>query len=141
MTTTPYGHLLSRLQDATGANIVDLQCKICQNLLWKPVECSHCRNLYCSECVRSPTMPQARRRCQNYIEGKCHPVILSQLNRLRIACIHRNEGCPQVRPQFNHLPKFLTSSECHFRSSVTTNLRSMRTNAVIVVNSALVVER
>ena len=137
MNTVSYGDLLSRLQDADDANISDLRCKICQNLLWKPVECSHCRNLYCSECVTSPTLAQARPPCQNYTPGKCHPVIIGQLNRLRLACIHRNEGCSLV---MHHLPEVLADWECHFRSSVTTNLRNMRGNAVTVVNNVPAVE-
>lgn len=91
--------LLNRIHDSNGANPNDLQCNICNDLLWKPVECINCHSLYCVDCIenRSRISHQICRRCQRYEEGVCHPFITRQLNRLQMKCTHHRNGCQEVK--------------------------------------------
>ena len=103
MTNPSDDSLLIRIKDTAGVSVRHLQCAICQDLLWKPVECADCRKLYCGECVIQKLLANAQIEppCPNYVEGECHPVIINQLSCLRIACIHQHNGCPDVRYQIH----------------------------------------
>lgn len=104
MTSSSCDSFLTRIKDTAGVSVRHLQCAICQDLLWKPVECADCRKLYCEKCVLNKLLntSEIEPPCQNYIEGECHPVIINQLSCLRIACIHQPNGCPEVRDQVHY---------------------------------------
>ena len=83
MTNTSDETLLDRVHDTNGVNVSDVECSICRELLWKPVECANCHNLYCGECMNTwlKNKPRACPACKNYAGGKCHPLVIKQLSR------------------------------------------------------------
>lgn len=65
--------MLNRIHQHTeGVNVNDLECSICRDLLWKSVECAHCHNLYCVECIKKwlQTKPHTCPHSQNYEESR-----------------------------------------------------------------------
>ena len=41
----------------------DLQCSICYNLLWNPMECSDCGNSFCEYCIKKNLTIGANNSC------------------------------------------------------------------------------
>ena len=76
-------------------------CPICQSLLWKPISCSACQNVFCQHCIHlwSQNTDGVRKcpfRCQSFIERPCPPYFQSLLSRLHIRCRNQSFGCTEI---------------------------------------------
>ncbi|CAF3337401.1 unnamed protein product [Rotaria socialis] len=74
-------------------------CPICHCLLWKPVSCSSCQNLFCCKCIQkcleiNPTTCPFR--CTPFEINRAPPHIQSIVGRLRIRCRNTSFGCTQI---------------------------------------------
>ncbi|CAF1344006.1 unnamed protein product [Adineta steineri] len=98
METKPQNSLLKRIQGTSGADVEDLECIICTDLLWKPIACNNCDSLYCSQCIKNWLVksPENCPHCQNYAERRCSPFVIKQLAKLQFACINQPNGCPEI---------------------------------------------
>lgn len=97
-----------------------LECPICLNLAWNPVECNRCGNIFCQFCINEMI---------NRRENKCPtcrtttPFIFRKaiaikkfFNEIRIKCPYKNcKKCPQYSDYVSHLEK------CDFRLYHCTN--------------------
>lgn len=100
-------------------------CSICHNVLWKPIACRTCENVFCTQCIRTwitksethqndqfVTVADEDASKQSEIEGACvntktcpfhcafeekraPPIINNLLSKLQIYCAYRTNGCQQ----------------------------------------------
>jgi hypothetical protein len=88
-----------RLRGQSGANVADLECSICHEVLWKPVACWSCETPFCSACINrwlANNPNKCPNRCEIYTERKCPPFIAKLLAQLQITCFYQSKGCQQV---------------------------------------------
>lgn len=88
----------NRVSGPPGAKIVDLECAICHDLLWKPIACQICETPFCSTCInqwlrKNKNCPSG---CKVYQERKCPPFVARLLAQLQIACFFEPKGCKEV---------------------------------------------
>jgi hypothetical protein len=88
-----------RVRSQSAVNIDHLECSICLGLLWKPIACQTCQNLFCSACinqwlVKNPS--KCPNRCETYTERKCPPLVAKLLAQLQITCIYQLTGCNEI---------------------------------------------
>jgi hypothetical protein len=88
----------NRVSGPSGANIVELGCSICHDLLWKPIACQTCETPFCSVCIAQwlANKTNCPNGCKVYIERKCPPFVARLLAQLQINCIYESKGCEQV---------------------------------------------
>lgn len=98
----------------------DLQCAICFNLLWNPMECSECGNSFCEYCIKKNILIGANNSCPLCKSRQFNPRkakgLNKFLNKVRIRC--NNNPCkekPEYFDYVNHLEK------CPFRRYHCTN--------------------
>jgi hypothetical protein len=100
MTSTEQRGISSnRVNDASGINVVHLECSICHDVLWKPVACRSCETPFCSACINrwlTNNPNKCPNRCEAYIERKCPPIIVKLLAQLQISCSYQEQGCQEV---------------------------------------------
>lgn len=76
-----------------------LLCGICQEIPFKPEECSTCQNLFCSECIRAWIEKKAKCPfdCPLPFQGnRPHKLIRQALGGLKYYCIYKQNGCEEV---------------------------------------------
>jgi hypothetical protein len=88
----------NRVCGPAGVNILDLECPICHDLLWKPVACQTCETPFCLACIHqwhngNSNCPNG---CKVYIERKCPPFVAKLLAQLQISCFYQSKGCEEV---------------------------------------------
>ncbi len=99
MTSTQKKGLSSnRVCGPPGVNIIDLECNICHDILWKPVACQTCETPFCSACVNQWVNSNSNcpNGCKVYIERKCPPFVTKLLAHLQTTCFYQSKGCPEV---------------------------------------------
>jgi hypothetical protein len=75
----------------------DLKCMICLDVLEDPQECQTCQTSFCSSCIQS--WSKKKNSCPNTCELKLqrsHKFLRSELDKLQITCIFKDEGCLEV---------------------------------------------
>ena len=88
-----------RVQGSSGIDLDDIFCPICHNLLWKPIACQLCETHFCTMCIARWLELNPNKcplRCDKYVERPCSRFIIKQLSKLKIDCIHQENGCEEV---------------------------------------------
>lgn len=90
--------LSKRVKNTDEININDFECNICHDLVWRPVACNTCEIIVCSDCIKTwlTINSSCPNKCESFKECKCSPLILTQIARLKIACINEPNGCSEV---------------------------------------------
>ena len=76
-------------------------CPVCQCLLWKPVSCSTCQQLFCRTCIQlwsqnTDGVKKCPFRCQPFEERRCPPYFQTLLSRIQIRCRNASFGCNEI---------------------------------------------
>ena len=82
-----------------GSDLDDLQCSICQNILWKPISCQSCETPFCATCIgtlHSVNPDQCPMRCRLFVPQPTSRFIVKNLAKLQIMCAYQSAGCPEV---------------------------------------------
>ena len=138
MATRPEKSLSERVTDKAGANLGDLECSICHDLLWKPIACTHCEMPFCSDCIRlwlAAKPAVCPNRCLSFAERKCPTFITRQLSRLQLTCVNLPNGCEQVRYSLKRSSMPSIGGVILFRSLDTRLLRNTKQNVIIICHS------
>ena len=101
------------LFNADESLLSELKCAICPNLIWNPVECNECGNLFCEYCIK-----ESIRNSGNYCPlCKTSPFNSRQakglkrfFNKIRIKCINNN--CKE-KPEYSDYVRHLEN--CKYR--------------------------
>ena len=78
-----------------------LTCNICKEILLDPRECLQCRANFCRSCVTArrnngdATCPACEANMQTC---KVHPFVLRELEKLKIDCPNKADGCVEKIP-------------------------------------------
>ena len=90
----------SRLVLASSEKIDEsLLCGICQEIPFKPEECTTCQNLFCSECIRA--WIDKKSKCPfdcpaPFSSTKPHKLIRQALSNLKYRCKNQENGCEEI---------------------------------------------
>jgi len=114
--TTELGYLKSErvVGDSPGTEVI---CSICHNVLWKPIACRTCENIFCSQCIRTWTNNMNIRQSDQFVtamndekpndnaktcpfhcmfeEKQAPPIVNTLLSKLELYCAYRPNGCQQ----------------------------------------------
>ena len=76
-----------------------LLCSICQEVAYKPEECSVCQSLFCSDCIK--TWLEKKAKCPldcppPFTSHKPHKVIRQALGALKYCCNFKANGCEEI---------------------------------------------
>ena len=100
MSTDEVGISSDRVLDQNQIDLINVQCSICHETLWKPVACQTCETPFCFRCI-TPWIDQNPGKCPvgcgKYIQRSCPRFIIENLSRLQIHCIHQPNGCTEVK--------------------------------------------
>ena len=140
MATSPEKSLSERVKDKAGANLDDLECSICDDLVWKPIACTHCEMSFCSKCIRpwlAANPAVCPNRCPSFVERRCPPITVRQLARLQLTCENLPNGCEKVRFNLKRSSMPSVGGVISFRSLDTKPLRSTKQNVGIICHSVV----
>lgn len=78
--------------------IEEFICTICSNLVFDPTNCENCDNCFCKICITKwlknnkicPNM------CKEFKQSKIRRVPQNILNKIRLFCTYKNQGCVEV---------------------------------------------
>lgn len=79
----------------------ELLCSICHNILWKPVACVTCENIFCVGCIQTwvnTANSNSEITCPfhcTFKEKRAPPILNGLLSKLQIYCVYRNNGCQE----------------------------------------------
>ena len=138
MTTTKEKFLSERVKDKAGANLNDLECSICHDLVWKPIACTNCDAFFCSDnsLAKNPELCHDKeKRCSSFAERKCPTFITRQLARLQLTCVNLPNGCEKVKYSLKRSSTPSIGGVISFRSLDTKPLRSTKQNVTIICHS------
>ena len=138
MATISKKSLSERVKDKAGANLDDLECSICHDLVWKPIACTNCEMSFCSDCIRSwlaANPAVCPNRCSSFAERRCPPLTVRQLARLQLTCVNLPNGCEQVRYSLKRSSMPSIGGVISFRSLDTKLLRNTKQNVIIIWHS------
>lgn len=102
-----------RIRGPPGVKTDYVVCCICHDILWKPVACQSCETPFCSVCIHkwlASNPAKCPKRCPQYIERKCPPIVATMLAELQVSCLYQSNSCNQVfkeRSNFKIFEKFL----------------------------------
>ena len=138
MVARPEKSLSERVKDKAGANLDDLECSICHDLVWKPIACTHCEMSFCSDCIRpwlAANPAVCPNRCSSFAERRCPPITVRQLARLQLTCVNLPNGCKKVRYSLKRssMPSIGCVISC--RSLDTKPSKNMKQNVTIICHS------
>ena len=76
-------------------------CRLCHEMLWKPVACQTCEIPYCLSCIKTWILESKESvccpsGCLKYTERKCPPAIVRILSDLKIICRYKVNGCCEI---------------------------------------------
>ena len=75
----------------------ELTCTICMNLLYNPISCKNCDNMFCSTCIIEWNKQSTN--CPNHCKFEPKPILFTiknLLDKIKLKCINKNSGCMVV---------------------------------------------
>ena len=78
----------------------DVKCRICHGILMRPMECKHCENCFCMDCLQKwlRESGQCPFKCSDEPDFKMkpHKIIRNMLCKLKITCKNKSLGCEKI---------------------------------------------
>ena len=99
-----------------------LKCKICENILLNPYDCSKCGNTFCFNCINK--LKKLNKNCpfgcSDYEISPSSLAIKKFLENLKFNCLNKDNGCNEII-NYNDLENH--DNNCKFRETICPNIQ------------------
>jgi WD40 repeat protein len=88
--------LLTDSHKSMGAELI---CAICLEIVYEPVMCSSCENLFCKNCIEK--LLAKSKKCPNqckFVEKDKNIMLKRLLNKIEFKCLNNGNGCGTIIP-------------------------------------------